>query len=158
MFPFFLAPTTLFFSLAAQVPDGACRLRSTPGLCLSFRVGRARPVHTAAVRHTHTQSYFTSLNFPCTQLLTLWAFFICPEITITIGLHSWQCHCFTAVSRKVIFSTSNTVLLVCTSTQPQECLFKVIPPAWWPKSKTILIFSHSEQDVNFCLLQHQGSA
>lgn len=51
----------LFFSLAAQAPDGAGRLCSTPGLCLSFRAGRARPVyshqgHTYTRMHTHMRA------------------------------------------------------------------------------------------------------
>lgn len=67
--------TSPFFSLAAQVPDGTHRLCSTPGLLLSFRVGRARPVYTAAANtYAHVRMYSLnltlSLPLPFSSLLS----------------------------------------------------------------------------------------
>lgn len=60
------SPSTLFFSLAAQAPDGARRLCSTPGLFLSVCVGRARPVYTAAANtHTGVLYLFLFISFKC---------------------------------------------------------------------------------------------
>lgn len=131
-----------FFSLAAQAPDGVRRLCSTPGLFLSFWVGRARPVYatTANTRarthmhvHTHTHSYCSVfLSLRLTKTISENPNY--PHILLKLAYCScaiqWKTHIFI-----YLFLQQHAQWLPSCSCSSfcLRSIYSRLPQAWWQK-------------------------